>query len=206
MPAKKNSPTKTKPTAASKATVGDKHRKGTGKKRGGSAVTDRRPSRAPSVRNKREQEIEDDLALTFLTEYQAFEQALVRAGFTRPGRIPGSVQVDWERFARHIERHFRPDSSVELQGAVAYLLYEKCNQELRLTRLQHPLPWEIVSPLSDLVWLSELVQQTRNELMLGFQFPETSSLKMARVLAALLVVEGMAYTDPQLECLLNSVL
>jgi hypothetical protein len=191
MPAKKNTQTKNRSTAA------DRRRKPAGKKRGASAA------RGRSGRNKREQEIEDDLALTFLTEYQAFEQALVRAGFTRPGRIPGTIQVDWERFARHIERHFITHASDELQGAITYLLYEQGNREQRIARLQHPLPWEIVSPLSDLIWLSELVQQTRNQLILGFNFPETPALHSAKVMAALLVVEGMAYCDPQMECLLN---
>jgi hypothetical protein len=205
MPAKKNSKERARSTG-DQAETGQRRRKPARAKQARLTVEDRSRSRNSSGRSRREQDIHEDLALTFLTEYQSFEQALVRAGYTRAGRLPGSTQVDWERFARHIERYFKPDTSAELQGAVAYLLYEGSNLEHRQERLQNPLPWEIVSPRSDLVWLSELVQQTRNQVILGLSLPESPGCRTALVMAALLVVEGMAYTDPDIESLLTSAI
>jgi hypothetical protein len=80
-------------------------------------------------------DLEGELVLIFLTEYHSLEQALVRAGFTKASRPPGNVQADWVRYARHIERRFRPDSSPDLQEAVNYLLYRLEEPELRKERL-----------------------------------------------------------------------
>ena len=100
-------------------------------------------------------DFDEELVLTFLTNYHSLEQALVRAGFTRAGHTPGNPRPDWGKFARHIERLFDPDSSPELMGAVCYLLGEPEEQELRRERLQASVPGELSSPASDIVWLSE---------------------------------------------------
>ena len=55
-------------------------------------------------------EFDEELVLTFLSDYHAFEQVMVRAGFTRAGRVPGNAQPDWEGFARHIESRVNSDS------------------------------------------------------------------------------------------------
>ena len=72
-----------------------------------------------------------ELALDFLTWYQALGQALVRAGFTRASRTPATGQPDWESFALHIEERFDPDSDGAVQGAVAYLSWSPANRALR---------------------------------------------------------------------------
>ena len=202
MPAKKN--TKTTPVNNAKPEIREKHRKTAIPQIGHTEAEDLlQPSRE---RNDREKEIDEELVLTFLTEYHAFEQAMVRAGFTRAGRTPASKQPDLGRFARHIEKHFRPDASEMLEGAVAYLLCNPRNQELREERLEKSFPWETSDPQSDVVWLLELVQQTRNRLTLEINFPVTPGMDTTLVMAALFVVEAMANMDPEMESQLTSVL
>ena len=201
MPAKKH--TKAKHIAGEALEIKEKPSKSPGRQSRLAGTTDDR--QPPPDRNKREIEIDEELAITFLTEYHAIEQALVRAGFARAGRIPGSTQPDWERFVRHIERRFRPDSSEELQAAVSYLLIKPSLVELREQRLEYSFPWETASPRSDMIWLSELVQQVRNKLVLGINFPQSSGCDTATTMAALLVMEAWAYTDPQVERLLTFI-
>lgn len=144
-------------------------------------------------------ESDEELVLTFLTEYHALEQALVRAGFTGVGRTPGNAQPDWVRFARHIERYFDPDSSPQLQGAVAYMLGQTENWERRMDLLEDTFPWETASPHSDVVWLTELVQQARNRLAHGLNTPDRMDYNSTYVTAALYVVEAWAHIDPDVE-------
>jgi hypothetical protein len=149
--------------------------------------------------------VDEELALIFLTELRSLEQALVRAGFTRAGRIQGSFQPDWVRFVRHIEPRFRPDSSPELQGAVSYLLFAPDNLALRRKRLQDSLPGEASSVHSDILWLSEMVQQTGNKLRYWIPFLKKADFDAAQITAALMVVEAFSYCDPTIESLLTHV-
>ena len=142
---------------------------------------------------------DEELILIFLTEFQALEQALVRAGFTRTGGPARNPQADWARYARHIEARFRPDSSAELQGAVSYLLFEPENMERRRERLPDSYPGEPSSPHSDLVWLSELVQEAGNRLRHDVNSLRTPCYDTAYVTAALMVVAALSYSDPAVE-------
>jgi hypothetical protein len=148
---------------------------------------------------------DEDLVLIFLTEFRSLEQALVRAGFTKAGRSHGTAQPDWARFIRHIERRFRPESSPELQGAVSYLLADPDKVALRRKRLQGSLPGEPSSAHSDILWLSELVQETGNKLTHGIPFLKKADFDAAQITAALLVVEAWSYCDPKVESLLTHV-
>lgn len=143
-----------------------------------------------------------ELALTFLTEFHLLEQALVRAGFTRAGRSQGTAQPDWTRFVRHIEARFRPDSSPELQGAVSYLLCDRRSLERRRAQLRGSFPGEASSAQSDIVWLSELVQETGNALTHGMRFGKTPAVEFEYLMAALLVVAAWSCCDPTVERLL----
>jgi hypothetical protein len=157
-------------------------------------------------KNEREVEIDEELALTFLTEYHAFEQALVRAGFTRAGRTPGSARPDWARYARHVETQFNHRQPEALQAAVAFLLYNPDHIELREQLLEESFPWETASPLSDVVWLSELIQQTHNQLTLSINFPQQSlTCDTALVLAVLFIMEALANMDSGVVSTLKSV-
>jgi hypothetical protein len=149
-------------------------------------------------------ELDEELALTFLTLYHTFEQALVRAGYTRASRTPGSARADWERFARHIEDQFDPDSSPVLQGAVAYLLFEQKNLDLRNKRLDDAFPWDVSSPHSDIVWISVLIQQTWNQLTHWINFMGTPDSDISQVMAAMFVLEAWAGIDPEVKRLLIS--
>ena len=142
---------------------------------------------------------DEELILIFLTEFQALEQALVRAGFTRPGGLARHPQADWVRYARHIEARFRPDSSEELQGAVSYLLCEPENVERRRERLPDSYPGEPSSPYSDLVWLSELVQEAGHRLRHEVNSRKTPAFETAYLTAALLVVAALSHSDPAVE-------
>ena len=142
---------------------------------------------------------DEELVLIFLTEFQALEQALVRAGFTRPGGPARNPQADWARYARHIEARFRPDSSAELQGAVSYLLFEPENMERRRERLPDSYPGEPSSPHSDLVWLSELVQEAGNRLRHGINSLKGPGYETAYLTAVLFLVVALSHCDPAVE-------
>jgi hypothetical protein len=149
-------------------------------------------------------DLDAELILTFLTKFQLLEQALVRAGFTRPGRIHGNAQADWLRFVRRIEPRFRPDSSPELQGAVSFLLYDPEKHALRQKRLQDYVPGETFSANSDILWLLELVLETGNKLTYGLPFLKKTDLGSDQIMAALFVVEAWSDCDPVIESLLTS--
>ncbi len=147
---------------------------------------------------------DEELALTFLTYYHALEQAMMRAGFTRSGRTPGTSQADWHRFARHIEPKFDPDSSPVLQGAVSYLLWEDENLARRNQRLEEARPWESGSPFSDILWISELLQRTRNKLTYDLNLPGAPACDTAQVMASLMIVEEWGKLEPDVSQYLNT--
>ena len=150
------------------------------------------PPKPPSP----DHDLDADLVLEFLAHYHALEQALVRAGFTRPGRRPGVTRPDWEQFTRHIEGKFDPESSPELMGAVYYLLGEPEMQKLRTERS---------TPASDIFWLSESIREIRNRLLLWINFAEKSWMDEASVTAALFIVQAWSYLDPKVEGMLPHV-
>jgi len=149
-------------------------------------------------------EVDEELALTFLTFHHTLERALVQAGYTRAGHTPASVRADWERFARHIEAQFDPDSDEVLQGAVGYLLWNQENLDLRNERLEDSFPWEPSSPHNDIVWISVLIQQTRDRLLHRINFLGNPGSDTAQVTAALFVVEAWARLDPKVEGFIKS--
>jgi hypothetical protein len=103
------------------------------------------------------------------------------------------------RYARHVEARFRPDSSPELEGAVSYLLFEPDSLERRRERLPDSYPGEPASPHSDLVWLSELVQEAGNRLRHEIHSLKTPGLDTAYLTAVLLVVAALSHVDPAVE-------
>ena len=144
-------------------------------------------------------DLDEELILIFLTEFQALEQALVRAGFTRAGSPSRDPQADWVRYARHIESRFRPDSSPELQGAVSYLLCDPEKLQRRRERLPDSYPGETASPYSDLVWLSELVQEAGTRLSHGINFLKAPGFDTTYLTAVLFVVAALSHSDPVVE-------
>lgn len=156
----------------------------------------------PSSQAPANRDFDEELVLTFVCHYQALERALVRAGYRRAGRTPGSFQADWGRFAYHLEGRFNPAASPVLQGAVAHLLCEPDNLELREQRLENSFFWDITSPHRDIVWLSELIQLTGTRLVHGLNFPGRPRVDLAQVSAALFVLEEWAHLDPEVESLL----
>jgi len=160
----------------------------------------------PSPRQQpADREYDEELALTFLSYYLALEQALVRAGFTRAGHTPGTAQADWARFARHIEAQFDPGSSPELEGSVAFLLADENNLERRNKRLEKSSPWENADANNDIVWISELVQQTGKMLAYGLNLPGRSGFDLSLVSAVFFIVQAWSHLDPQVESLLTYV-
>ena len=150
------------------------------------------------------EDAEGELILIFLTEFRSLEQALIRAGFTKAGQLHGT-QPDWVRFIRHIERRFRPECSPDLLEAVLYLLRDPEKLTLRRKRLQDSLPGERSSAQSDILWLSELVQETVHKLTHGIPFLKKAEYDSEQIMAALLVVEAWSYCDPMIESLLTHV-
>jgi hypothetical protein len=155
---------------------------------------------APSNR-----EYDEELVLTFLSHFNSLEQALVRAGYTQASHAPTTARADWGSFARHIEKQFDPDSSPVLQGAVAYLLCDPENRELRYERIGNSYPWENPDPHNDIVWLSELLQQTGARLLHELNFPGRPRCDLATISAAWFIVEAWSHLDPQVERLLSGL-
>ena len=150
-------------------------------------------------------DFDGDLILTFLTEFELFEQALVRAGYVKAGSAYRNVQPDWMGYARHIEPRFHPDSSVEVQGAISYLLCDPNNRKLREERLENELPGEISITANDLLWLVELVQETGRKLTYGIHFQEKYEMETTYVTAAWFVLAALSAYDPTMDRLLMRV-
>lgn len=148
-------------------------------------------------------DLDSELALTFLSAYHALEQALVRAGFTQPGRRPDTPRPDWEGFTQRIEGEFDPESAAELMGAVCYLLADPQGHALRQERLKASFPGDRSSPTSDLLWLSERIQAVRDRLLFLINFPGKARGNDADVMAALLIIEAWSKIDPQVKSLLD---
>ena len=149
-------------------------------------------------------EMGEEEALTFLTLYQLLEQALVRAGFTRPGRTPGCARADWTGFARHMEGRSDPELDVVMQAAIAHLLWQPDLLALRNERLENADRWENVDPDNDSDWLAELLQRTHNQLIQAINFPKVPACDPVTLSAALVVLERWAHLDPGVESLLTS--
>jgi hypothetical protein len=141
-------------------------------------------------------DLDAELVLTFLAAYHALEEALVRAGFTRAGRRPGNPRPDWSAFARHIEEQFDPESSPELMGAFCTLLGAPQEQHFRR---------ELPGLVSDLLFLSELVQEIRDRLLLRINFTAQPWGDDAVVVAALYIIQAWSKLDPKVESLLPHV-
>jgi hypothetical protein len=131
-----------------------------------------------------------DLVLTFLADYHSLEAALVRAGFTKAGPATGNGRPDWARFARHIEGKFDPESDPALEGTVYYLLADSGNPKFFKRR---------PALVSDIVWLTVLIQELRNRLLLGIHLGEAPSIDPASLGAALFILGTWAEIDPTVE-------
>jgi hypothetical protein len=149
-----------------------------------------------------DEELDEVLVLNFLADTHELEEALVRAGFTRAGQTPRDARPDWEQFALHIEGKFEPESRVELEMAVVYLLADPVRESFRRERLADSILGEPSKPHSDIVWLAELVQEIRNRLLGWINFRREPGCEDADVMAALFVVQAWSHLDPQVENLL----
>jgi hypothetical protein len=150
-------------------------------------------------------ELDEVLVLNFLADYHLLEGALVRAGFTRAGRSPRDARPDWEQFSLHIEGKFDPESAVELEMAVNYLLADLHREELRQKRLGESILGEPSKPHSDIVWLAELVQEIRHRSLLWINLRGKPGCEDADVMAAMLIVEAWSYLDPKVKSMLAHV-
>jgi hypothetical protein len=149
-------------------------------------------------------DLDAELVLDFLAAYHALEGALVQAGFTRPGRRPGSAQPDWSGFARHIADRFDPDTSPELIGAVCTLLANPDKPGYFRKRRPEIYLLEPSIPEHNTVWLVEVVQEIRNRLLLRMSFADDAWSDDMAVVSAMLVVQAWSKLDPQVESLLSS--
>ena len=136
-----------------------------------------------------EDELDEELNLTYLACDRLLEQTLVRAGFVRVISSYKQAQPDWYRWVRHIEKRFDPGSAVELQAAVDHLLSLRDDMDALPGRLQNRLTWESASPFSDNLWLAEMLQQTRLQLTHRYNIPATPGCDAAQVMAALFVAQ-----------------
>jgi hypothetical protein len=148
-------------------------------------------------------EMDEETVMYFLYRFQALEQALMKAGYTQSGRIPGSTRPDWSRFARHIQPRFNLDSSTVIQGAVAYMLWDEDNLAERNERIENGAPWANPDPHNDTVWLAELLQQTERKLIHALNFPGQPDCDLAMVSSALFIVDEWSRLDPEVEKQLN---
>jgi hypothetical protein len=146
---------------------------------------------------------QDQLVLGFLTYYDALEQALVRAGFTQARSTPGSVQADWEMFARHIAERFDPLSKPELIGATSYLLWGEKNQARREKLLKAASPTESARLTEDMVWITEVIRQTGTQAKYGLHFNRSSDFDMGQIVSVMVVLQHWASLDPKLQSLLG---
>lgn len=147
-------------------------------------------------------DFDGDLVLLFLTEFHALEQALLRAGYTRAGRLHRSTQPDWIQFVRQIEPQFHPERSPELQGAVSYLLADPQKVKARRKRLEDSLPGEAYGVEQDIVWLAELIVEARNKLTNGIPILDENGFDTAYVTAVMLIVQDWSRCDPTIKKLL----
>lgn len=157
------------------------------------------------TQGSRPDELDEEMALDFLAQYQDLEQALVAAGYTRAGHSPAQAQPDWVGFARHIEARFDADENPVIRAAVAHLLWAEENLEMRNGRLERTDPWENASPHNDIVWLSELIQHTKNRVTHDLMFPGRTGCDYNNVTAAMFVLEAWKQIDPQVEQLVEQV-
>jgi hypothetical protein len=150
-------------------------------------------------------DLDAEMVLDFLAAYHALEGALLRAGFTRPGRRPGTTQPDWGGFARRIADRFDPGASPELIGAVCTLLADPDQPGYFRNRRPEIYLMEPSIPERNTVWLAEVVQEIRNRLLLRMSFADDAWSDGPAVVSAMLVVQAWSKLDPQVESLLTHV-
>lgn len=143
--------------------------------------------------------LDEALALDYLGYYRSLEGALLRAGFARPGRTPGSARPDWQQFALSLRGKFVPDLETEIMAAVDYLLNNPAMQDLRFERMETAPPEESSYLHYDIVWLSELVQEIGNRLLHWINFRGDPGCDDADVTAALLIVDAWLSIDPRVK-------
>ena len=132
-----------------------------------------------------------DLLLTFFAIFGKFEQALKKAGYTKPGR---NGRPDWERFARQIEKQFDPDSAPELQGAVAYMMGVPAEKKTRR---------RVAGFLSDILLLSTLIEETGNNLSRSMNFEHHTDTDDEIMMACMVILEAWSHLEPEVDRILN---
>jgi hypothetical protein len=127
---------------------------------------------------------------SYLACYRLLEWALVRAGFVSAFSSHKQPRPDWYRWARHIEKQFDPASDHVLEQSVAHLLYMRDDMDALPGRRQNRLTWESASPYSDILWLTEMLQETSLRLTHRYNFADTPGCDAPQVMAALFVVQA----------------
>jgi hypothetical protein len=152
----------------------------------GSSVAGRKYASVPKQFSS--EEMDEHLILSYLAMYRLLERSLVQAGFTTTTASYKRPRPDWYRWARHIEKGFNPGSSEELEASVEHLVSLRDEMEQLPGRRQNRIQWESASSYSDILWLTEMLQQTNLQLTHRYNLAETPGCDTAQVMAALLVV------------------
>lgn len=148
-------------------------------------------------------DVELELALEFYAVYSSFENALIQAGFTRPGRNHSPSQPDWERFARHIEGRFNSGAEAPLEAAVSVLLGRSVKGHDGTDSALEELPAPVVDFESDNVHISLLIQAAGYSLYHGAGFPSSLFYDCELLAASLFVLEAWSHCDPLVESILK---
>jgi hypothetical protein len=143
--------------------------------------------------------LDEGLVLDYLADCHSLDGALVRAGFARAGRSPGTARPDWQQFALSIQGKFVPDPEEEVGAAVAYLLTDPARQELRWQRMEDSTLGEPSYLHYDIVWLSVLLEEIRNRLLHWINFRGEPGCDDTDVAAAVLIVHAWSSIDPRVK-------
>ena len=84
------------------------------------------------------------------------------------------------------------------------MLLNEDNLERRKKRLEKSYPWDTQNPYLDIVWLSEVVQQTGQTLAFGLNLPWDVVVDLTLVSAAFFILQAWSHLDPEVESLLVS--
>ena len=120
----------------------------------------------------RQNKFDQDLILSFLFQFNQFERALRRAGFTKPEK---PNEADWLGFISNIEKDFDIKADEALEMAVDYLL---------VSHAQSGKPF----PLRDIVLLANQIQGLGKRLSRGIHFQKPTNEEYEMMMASMVVM------------------
>lgn len=115
---------------------------------------------------------DQDLILSFFFQFNQFEMALRRAGFTKKGR---PNEADWLSFVSKIEKDFDIKADAALEMAINYIL---------VSHAQSGEPF----PLRDIVLLADDIQGLEKGLKLNIHFQTPTTREDEMMMAAMMVM------------------